>query len=51
MILLEIEKEHFVLRDEMKVMIACNHTQHIAVRQQDQMMKKSWMGSCPRWMR
>ena len=50
MIHLEIKKEHIILRDEMKVMITHNHTQWIAVQQQGQMTKISWMGSCPRWM-
>ena len=43
MTLLEIKKECLVSGDEMKVMIACNHTQCIAVWQQDWMLKKSWM--------
>ena len=51
MILLEIKKECFVSRDEMKVMITCDHTQCIAVQQQDQMVKKSWMDFCPGWMK
>ena len=33
MICLETEKECFVSRDEMKVMIACDHTQCIAIGQ------------------
>ena len=31
MTLLENRKEHLISRDEMKVMIACNHAQHVAI--------------------
>ena len=41
--LLENRKEHLISRDEMKVMIACDHTQCIAVRQQDQTTKRPGM--------
>ena len=43
MTLLENKKEHLVLWDETKVMITRDHTQCIAIRQQDQTTKKSWM--------
>ena len=43
MTLLENGKECLVSQDEMKVMIICDHTQHVAVQQQDQMTKKSWI--------
>ena len=43
MTLLENGKECLISQDETKVMIARNHTQHITIRQQDRMMKKSWM--------
>ena len=45
MIHLETERECIVLRDEMKVMIACDHTQSIAIQQQGLTTKISWMGS------
>ena len=51
MTLLEIGKEHLVSWDETTVMIACDHTQCIPIRQQDQKMKKSWTDYCPGWMR
>ena len=51
MTLLDIEKECLISRDEMKVMIACDHTQCIAVWQQDWTIEKSWMDCCPGWMR
>ena len=37
MTLLENGKECLVSQDEMKVMITCNHTQCVAIQQQDQM--------------
>ena len=43
MTLLKNGKERLVSQDEMKVMITCNHTQYIAVRQEDQMMKTPGM--------
>ena len=43
MTLLENGKERLVSRDEMKMMIACDHTQHIAVQQEDRMMKTPGM--------
>ena len=43
MTLLENGKEHLVSRDEMKVMIACDHTQHVAIRQEDWTMKTPGM--------
>ena len=46
--LLENGKEHLVSWDKMKVMIAHDHTQHVAVQQQDWMMKKSWIEWYPR---
>ena len=46
-----IHLETVVLRDEMKVLIACNQTQYVTIQQQGWMTKKSWMGSYPRWMK
>ena len=43
MTLLENGKEHLVSRDEMKVMIARDHAQHVAIRQEDQMTKTPGM--------
>ena len=43
MTLLENGKECLVSRDEMKVMIARNHTQYIAVQQEDWTMKTPGM--------
>ena len=43
MTLLENGKEHLISRDETKVMIARDHAQHIAVRQEDQTMKTPGM--------
>ena len=43
MTLLENEKERLISRDEMKVMIACDHTQHVTIQQEDQMMKTPGM--------
>ena len=37
------EQEHLVSRDEMKVMIARNHTQHVTVQQEDWTMKTPGM--------
>ena len=35
MTLLENGKECLIAQDEMKVMIACDHTQYVAIQQQD----------------
>ena len=43
MTLLENGKEHLVFRDEMKVMIAHDHAQYVAVRQEDWTMKTPGM--------
>ena len=43
MTLLENGKEHLVSQDEMKVMITRNHTQHVAVQQEDRMTKTPGM--------
>ena len=43
MTLLENEKERLVSRDEMKVMITHNHTQYVAIQQEDRMMKTPGM--------
>ena len=43
MTLLENGKEHLVSQDETKVVIARNHTQCIAIRQEDWMMKRPGM--------
>ena len=43
MTLLENGKERLISRDELKVMIARNHTQHVAIQQEDQMMKTPGM--------
>ena len=43
MTLLENRKECLVSRDEMKVMIARDHAQHVAIRQEDQTMKTPGM--------
>ena len=51
MIHIETEREHILSRDKMKVMIAHNHIQRVAVWQQGLMTKISWTGSCPRWLR
>ena len=41
--LLENGKEHLISRDETKVMIACDHAQYVAVRQEDWTMKTPGM--------
>ena len=41
--LLENGKEHLISRDEMKVVIACDHTQCVTVWQEDQTMKRPGM--------
>ena len=43
MTLLENGKERLISQDEMKVMIACNHTQYIAIQQEDRMTKTPGM--------
>ena len=43
MTLLENEIECLISRDEMKVMIACDHNQYVAIRQEDWMMKTPGM--------
>ena len=43
MTLQENGKEHLISRDEMKVMIIHDHTQHIAIGQEDQMTKTPGM--------
>ena len=43
MTLLENEKEHLVSQDKTKVMIARDHAQYVAVRQEDQMTKTPGM--------
>ena len=43
MTLLENETEHLVSRDEMKVMIAHDHAQYVAVRQEDRTTKTPGM--------
>ena len=43
MTLLENGKERLVSRDEMKVMITHDHTQHITIQQEDRMTKTPGM--------
>ena len=43
MTLLENGKERLVSRDEMKVMIVRDHTQHVTVQQEDRTMKTPGM--------
>ena len=43
MILLENGKERLVSQDEMKVMIARDHAQHVAIRQEDRTTKTPGM--------
>ena len=43
MTLLENGKECLISWDEMKVMIACDHTQHVTVQQEDRMTKTPGM--------
>ena len=43
MTLLENGKERLISRDEMKVMIARDHTQYVTVQQEDRTMKRPGM--------
>ena len=43
MTLLENEKERLISQDEVKVMIACDHTQYVAAQQEDQTTKTPGM--------